>query len=866
MRSALPVLFAGVLALPMPAVEERTRLVVAEGDVSVHEVLPVTEDFDVVGQATYALLLREWADDALPPRHPVPEIPWVGEGDRGWIRGRPTFELSQPDTGATAEGWIGMTDRHFLLRVAVREPEHVTAEGDGRVDRGDLADGLAILFQPFGPEIGLKERAVRGYLRASDPERRIRLDGQGLFTLTLTGDGPAVWWSDLTYRHQPPVRHDWPATIERDANVGTTTYELSIPWPTDTAPLGVLYQPDIAVQLMEAGQRIWRASQQWGGGLDNEQDPPYRDGMFVQPRTYNNRRLRLGRPPHPVHVARTISSEIWHEGDHGEVMVATTEPGPLFVEVELDGRAEELSLPASSDGDLRRFAVRAVPRGLEPGESVRLEVRLLDGNGRELVAADAVLAPVFQERLAVEERVAELRAANPDNALFHRHLDSLAEIARQGMVVRYRDHKRNLLVDRLPPDTLDGEARLIHRALRGPAAEWETYLERRASLCLAKTSPDRRCAGYARVWLPRDFDPSRAYPVSIDWFPLFGYDRFELGNTRDNRTIDERIAERRGTDTSGMIAHEHFGLDIEDGGYLAVRPRVNVTDPEGAGYVNLRLAVEAVEEAFVTDPDRWYWVGGSWGSSVQIAIAALWPDRFAAMSPNCMRYWATFFPGVRADQPGDPGKYFELCGSGAERNMAHQAFMFNGTRSDIKPETIVWRQTRFRPIEPRWNESFTRDEDRLLWYYHSPDDRFQINAVDECHEWVNGERKTIFAHRLSAWQSRSIFEWLEGKRRIRPDEFFYIKIGEAGDGAWGVHVRENPDVDPWKPETWERFECRIRGDTVEITSHNTTGISVELGRTPHGRSLGLEGEVTVIWNGEEAYRGPAEAIALGKTD
>jgi hypothetical protein len=247
-------------------------------------------------------------------------------------------------------------------------------------------------------------------------------------------------------------------------------------------------------------------------------------------------------------------------------------------------------------------------------------------------------------------------------------------------------------------------------------------------------------------------------------------------------------------------------------------------------------------------------------------MAAIWPDRFSGMSPNLMRYWAEFFPATptRAGEKDLP-----LCGTAAERNTIHQALMFNGTANDMGVENLARLQTRFRPYEAVWPNraqnrpgTFRRDEKRKLTYFHSPDGRFQINAADECYEYVKGKKKTFGAHGLGAWQSRMVWDWLRKQVRRRPDEFFYIKAAKAGDGAWGVRVKDNPDIDPWDPMTWERFECRVDGDTVTITSHNTPGLTVDLGTSRDGRSLGLSGPVKVIFNGKPAYSGPATTINL----
>jgi hypothetical protein len=56
---------------------------------------------------------------------------------------------------------------------------------------------------------------------------------------------------------------------------------------------------------------------------------------------------------------------------------------------------------------------------------------------------------------------------------------------------------------------------------------------------------------------------------------------------------------------------------------------------------------------------------------------------------------------------------------------------------------------------------------------------------------------------------------------------------------------------------------RIDGQSVHIDSEGTGGLTVDLG--PHG--LRMSGDVTIVWNGKQAYQGPADSgspIRLGE--
>ena len=100
------------------------------------------KDYDAQGIIQYTRL-RDWPEDQVPPKKPVPVIPWVNRNDDSWENGEPIFRVSHPETGMTASGWIGITDDHFMFRVVVREEKFVKAQGDGKIEGATKADGLA---------------------------------------------------------------------------------------------------------------------------------------------------------------------------------------------------------------------------------------------------------------------------------------------------------------------------------------------------------------------------------------------------------------------------------------------------------------------------------------------------------------------------------------------------------------------------------------------------------------------------------------------------------------------------------------------------------------------------------------------------
>ena len=113
------------------------------------------------------------------------------------------------------------------------------------------------------------------------------------------------------------------------------------------------------------------------------------------------------------------------------------------------------------------------------------------------------------------------------------------------------------------------------------------------------------------------------------------------------------------------------------------------------------------------------------------------------------------------------------------------------------------------------------------------------------------------AHNFTPAIQKEAVEWLKTYRRARPSSFRYVSDDEWHRGAWGVTM-----VRDLRLSALPELECTIEGATVRIDTRGTEGLSVALG----AGGLGLDGETSVIWNGREAYKGPATTIRLGTAE
>lgn len=146
-----------------------------------------------------------------------------------------------------------------------------------------------------------------------------------------------------------------------------------------------------------------------------------------------------------------------------------------------------------------------------------------------------------------------------------------------------------------------------------------------------------------------------------------------------------------------------------------------------------------------------------------------------------------------------------------------------------------------------WLQENIKDIPVLFWAGErdssGPDHAYPVYKAMKA---INANVKLILnpeqGHDGSKIDKENIYRWMLSQKRERPKEFSFVADSPWYPGRTGIRMY-------WEPimSARPRFTCRIQGQKVHIDSEGTPGLWVDLG--PDG--LGMQGEVTIFWNGKQ---------------
>ena len=260
-----------------------------------------------------------------------------------------------------------------------------------------------------------------------------------------------------------------------------------------------------------------------------------------------------------------------------------------------------------------------------------------------------------------------------------------------------------------------------------------------------------------------------------------------------------------------------------DGFVIHVRPG-ELPAHRAERLANLLLLTEALPRYLPIARDRLYLRGRY--SDIG-ALAAASPDKFAAI--GCFYDRAlNLFPGEawdHYDEVNQEHRWLKIAGTDASRNRSFlPAYFLGGGKA------LLWHELLFNAREGRWQKG--------------PGKKFA--------GWSSLDRSLIIDDPAAGEEGNASFHsWWRERRRTRPSQLHYLKIHGASLATWGVRVERTAQWQAYDAGSWPAFEYRIDEQTVHLTTRNCRSVMLDLG--PAG--LQMEGEVSVIWNGNPAYRG-----------
>ncbi len=291
-----------------------------------------------------------------------------------------------------------------------------------------------------------------------------------------------------------------------------------------------------------------------------------------------------------------------------------------------------------------------------------------------------------------------------------------------------------------------------------------------------------------------------------DWdeakrYPLF----FELHGAGSNHPLNgpaSRLgAKLKAQNLAGYDTPKVYA-EIERSGFWVYPFGRGNSGYRGVGRIDVLEAYDDAHRLVKIDANRRYIYGFSMGAGGTYTLAMRTPSRWAAAS--------SFAGGGRADPGSDlPGNLSQvpfkiLCGT---------------------------------------------EDTRAMQGYAAITEEMQRRGIKI-------EARTIagLGHQYTGELQKEMIDWLKTHVRRRPERFSFVAEENLTNECWGVRL----EVDE-AAKTPARAEVRIEGRTVHLQTTGAKGVSLDFSETD---GLGLSGDVVVVHNGREAYRGPAKGIRL----
>jgi len=333
------------------------------------------------------------------------------------------------------------------------------------------------------------------------------------------------------------------------------------------------------------------------------------------------------------------------------------------------------------------------------------------------------------------------------------------------------------------------------------AYDWKSHIRKALPLVFSFVSERDRSLQFYSLQMPFNWDSTKTYPLTV----------FLHGAVQNINPITGLITSFDNTHQNTLFKTEDIDPDnippSHRGFVLAPWCRGNLMY-KGIAQNDFWQAFNDVKKRFNIDEDRTYITGFSMGCHGAWAIASRTPDLWAGVNvASGFGDWSDTHKKYLAENAKELPLYAWI---GELDNMLKAAEEF-----DSLVQLLQFPKHKFTI---RWKTPHT----------------YPYDSYQKCVGWL-----------------------MQHSRTAIPDSFSFTADAPQYCGRNGVRIRVDYNIDSNKKPI---FTCTIKEKTVTIKTKNTTGIVVDC--TKNG--LGLEGEVTIIWNGEEIYSGPTKKVSAGE--
>ncbi len=523
----------------------------------------------------------------------LPVLTWTDENSESWKKESPLFNIKGDGIDLSATVRAAITKKAILFRILVEEPIHSNSETGAKIFNGS---SIQIGIDVRGDGVGdLPHDAA--YVGPDD----------GTICFALTDSGPQAWAHHINENRFP----EWfdgsmpqlIRSITRDESSHTTTYDLALPWDLFQTPAGFSQYMGLSL-LVNTGSDRERKQINWGRGASHIPRP----GLM--------NRVRIETPGENVSSIITRQSELWMDGDQGEIIISLSSQDAFELHAEVAKSKQVFEISASdTQRGIRHFALRSIFAEL-PQEPVDFQVKLVDSQG-EIVAKIIDTLQVPGQKIAKLCELAEKYKDLATHQLIKQSMDALNravswEWEESLRLIREENNPsyayRTL---RYTEDILDW--------LNEDASVWENYLDRKFQLFTAFDSPVDGHMNLYKVRLPAGWSPDQEYPMLVF---LHG------SGIRHNLQF-----------LAGDLSpkEENVALDGEmarNGSFYELLPFVGKHRYEGNGEIYVWEQINHFLDAFTIDEDRQYLSGSSMGGMGTWSLGLRTPDRWAALFIN----------------------------------------------------------------------------------------------------------------------------------------------------------------------------------------------------------------------------------------